>query len=403
MSTETISKESRKALRNKKVAASANRGGIPMSKGWIPFYGCVFGIGAFSYAITAENEMGKSMRNSDAWKWVVAQYQEVSRPFSEPNAKKLLPDWPYFPNTPPGTPCPPTLVLDLEGTLCTSTWDHKFGWRHVKRPGVEKFLREMARYYEIVIFTSNIAGTAEPIIMALDKDNVVIHRLYREATKFQGGVHIKDLSALNRDLKKVIIVDDDPKAFQLQPSNAIHVPTFKNAMDKSDTTLEDLTPFLAALVNEGVNDFPELISKFPSNESNTISQIYNQKLTSIKENKDQLLNRGLGGLLRTVANKTSNNILPEDSFVIENEIGSGFGPNQHKISRIVPKSESKTLLNNSKQNTGPLVGERKGGLWKTIDSLKSEAEEVNRKKMEAFQEVMMKKERERQENASDMD
>jgi TFIIF-interacting CTD phosphatase-like protein len=34
---------------------------------------------------------------------------------------------------------------------------------------------------------------------------VVIHRLYREATKFHNGAHIKDLSALNRDLKTVII------------------------------------------------------------------------------------------------------------------------------------------------------------------------------------------------------
>lgn len=97
----------------------------------------------------------------------------------------------------------------------------------MKRPGVEKFLRDMSRVYEVVIFTSNIAGTSEPIIFALDKEGAVSHRLYREATKFMDGAHVKDLSALNRDLRKVIIIDDDPKAFQLQPSNAIRVPTFK--------------------------------------------------------------------------------------------------------------------------------------------------------------------------------
>lgn len=103
----------------------------------------------------------------------------------------------------------------------------KYGWRHVKRPGVDKFLTDMAKVYEVVIFTSNIAGTAEPIIMSLDKEGAVLHKLYREATKFVDGVYVKDLSALNRDLRKVIIVDDDPKAFQLQKSNAIRVPTFK--------------------------------------------------------------------------------------------------------------------------------------------------------------------------------
>ena len=86
---------------------------------------------------------------------------------------KLLPDWPYFPNVPPGTPCPPTLVLDLEGTLCTSVWDHKHGWRHVKRPGVEKFLKEVSRYFEVVIFSPNIAGIADPIIAGLDKVSIV--------------------------------------------------------------------------------------------------------------------------------------------------------------------------------------------------------------------------------------
>ena len=53
-----------------------------------------------------------------------------------------------------------------------------------------------------------------------------MHRLFREATKFHNGSHVKDLSALNRDLKKVIIVDDDPKAFQLQPSNAIQIKPY---------------------------------------------------------------------------------------------------------------------------------------------------------------------------------
>jgi import inner membrane translocase subunit TIM50 len=197
----------------------------------------------------------------------------MSRTFSEPIREKLLPDWPYFPNVPVGTPCPPTLVLDLEGTLCTSTWDRKFGWRHVKRPGVEQFLKEMSRYYEVVVFTSNIGGVADPIITALDKDGVVLHRLYREATKFHNGVHVKDMSVLNRDLRKVIMVDDDPKAFQLQPNNAIRIAPFTDAKDKNDTALEDLTPFLKALCNEGVADFPALLKSFRTNEAKDVARV----------------------------------------------------------------------------------------------------------------------------------
>ena len=78
------------------------------------------------------------------------------------------------------------------------------GWRHVRRPGVDKFLKDMAQYYEIVVCTSNIAGIADPIISGLDKEGAVLHRLFREATKFVNGAHVKDLSALNRNMRKVI-------------------------------------------------------------------------------------------------------------------------------------------------------------------------------------------------------
>jgi TFIIF-interacting CTD phosphatase-like protein len=34
---------------------------------------------------------------------------------------------------------------------------------------VEKFLKEVSRYFEVVIFSPNIAGTVDPIISGLDK------------------------------------------------------------------------------------------------------------------------------------------------------------------------------------------------------------------------------------------
>ena len=136
------------------------------------FYGVAGGLGVTSWLFSPyakETAVGRAAQESFAWRWVLAQLDEISRPFSEPVRDKLLPDWPFFPNIPPDTPCPPTLVLDLEGTLVKSTWDKKYGWRHAKRPGVDKFLLEMSRYYEIVFFSPNIAGNAEPIMNLLDK------------------------------------------------------------------------------------------------------------------------------------------------------------------------------------------------------------------------------------------
>lgn len=50
------------------------------------------------------------------------------------------------------------------------------------------------------------------------------------------------MSALNRDLSKVIVVDWDRNATKLNESNALHLRRWNG--DPSDTTLFDLIPFL---------------------------------------------------------------------------------------------------------------------------------------------------------------
>ena len=127
------------------------------------------------------------------------------------------------PPIPPDTPCPHTLVLDMEDTLICSTWDRRYGWRHAKRPGADEFLKELSKYYEIVLFTSNIAGIGDPIMTLLDPQCQAMHRLHRDATRFMNGHHVKDLSRLNRNMSKIILIDDDPNASMLQPENAIQV------------------------------------------------------------------------------------------------------------------------------------------------------------------------------------
>jgi hypothetical protein len=47
---------------------------------------------------------------------------------------------------------------------------------------------------------------------------------------------------LNRDLSKVIYIDWEPAAFQLNPENVLHVPKWEGAMD--DTYLVDLAELL---------------------------------------------------------------------------------------------------------------------------------------------------------------
>lgn len=91
------------------------------------------------------------------------------------------------------------------------------------RPGVRKFLRDMAECYEIVIFTAAMQDYADWVLDALDSEKLITHRLYRQHTRRTGHVFVKDLSLLGRDLGKCVIVDNVASNFQEQPENGIEI------------------------------------------------------------------------------------------------------------------------------------------------------------------------------------
>lgn len=64
---------------------------------------------------------------------------------------------------------------------------------------------------------------AEPILQRLDPVGYIPYRLYRGDTQYINGKHVRDLSKLNRDLSKVVLVTADPDAASLQKENAVMV------------------------------------------------------------------------------------------------------------------------------------------------------------------------------------
>ena len=148
-------------------------------------------------------------------------YRTYFEGFIKPNRNRLLPDWP-MPNVPPDLPCPHTLVLDLEDTLVRSEWSRKYGWRHAKRPGVDEFLATLSQYYEIVLMSPGNIGVVEPVILSLDTQNCIMHRLFREAHDYVDGVHMKNLEYMNRPRGRIVVVDNDPGCV-VQKENVISV------------------------------------------------------------------------------------------------------------------------------------------------------------------------------------
>lgn len=163
--------------------------------------------------------------------------------------KFLLP-----PSTDPGKKC---LVLDLDETLVHSSFQkiddsdfeieillenqkHKVYVR--KRPGVDHFLTEVGKKFEVVVFTASLSKYADPLLDVLDKGKVVKHRLFREDCVQHDKNYVKDLTTLGRTLEHTIIVDNSPYSYQFQKDNAIPILTWID--EPSDRQLGHLLPFL---------------------------------------------------------------------------------------------------------------------------------------------------------------
>jgi len=172
-----------------------------------------------------------------------ARFGSMFDSFSKPAWDELLP-----PPAPPASPYyrPYTLLLSIDDLLVTSIWEREAGWRTAKRPGVDYFLTYLSQFYEIVIFTTQHSYTALPILEKLDPyDYSILYKLFRESTRSVNGTPKKDLTFLNRDLSKVVMLDTDPDHVSLQAENAIVIPKWKgNPRDKG---LVAMIPFLESI------------------------------------------------------------------------------------------------------------------------------------------------------------
>ena len=125
------------------------------------------------------------------------------------------------------------------------------------RPYAKEFIMEMSKLYELVIFTASLSKYADPVISFIDILQVVNFRLYRQHCTFHKGIYVKDLSQLNRDLEKVIIIDNSPASYCFHPENAVPITSWFN--DRNDTELKTLMTLLKDMAN--VNDVRTILKK----------------------------------------------------------------------------------------------------------------------------------------------
>ena len=146
-----------------------------------------------------------------------------------------------------------SLVIDLDETLIHFKPQNngEDGGILRVRPGINKFLDEVGKYYELIVFTTATQDYADELIDAIEEDKIYFeHRFYREHATIIDNDFVKDLSRIGRPLDKIIIIDNMPQNFKLQKENGIIIKAFWGE-DNSDTALIELIPILINIAKEG--------------------------------------------------------------------------------------------------------------------------------------------------------
>ena len=202
----------------------------------------------------------------------------IKREYVEPSSKKLLPD----PLKEPYYQPPYTLVIELMDVFLRPVYDSVTGWRFKKRPGIDYFLSQVGPpLYEVVIFTRETGMTAFPLIESMDQKGYIMYRLFRDAARYKSGFSVgnplegkmpkldpyyqKDLTYLNRDLSKVIMIDCDKRAFEKQPENGLNLEKWDGS--SSDTTLYDLAGLLRAIATSNVEDVRPVLQHYAASDN----------------------------------------------------------------------------------------------------------------------------------------
>ena len=266
-----------------------------------------------------------------------------------------------------------TLVLDLDETLIHSYFDHppprppdisfdifiekkKIHVCSILRPGVNEFLEKLEKYFEIVIFTASLSQYANPVLDFLDKKGICKFRLYREHcccyTNGFTNSFIKDLKKLDRNMKHLIIIDNNPKSFMFNKENGVPIKTWIE--DMNDNELLKLIPYLLFLADEKIMDVRPFLKEINSGISlnfekfDKIIEEYNIKKE--KELEKELININLQELNQNIyesVNSKNNNEYKNNNNINAKK-NKKNKDNKDKIKK--ENKENETVLNNNSNN-----------------------------------------------------
>lgn len=199
------------------------------------------------------------------------------------------------------------------------------------RPYIFESLKNIQKYYNMIIFTASDQQYADSVINLIDPNREFFKfRLYRHncfEVKIETQtkpIYVKDLRIIkNVPLEKMLLIDNSVLCFAYQLDNGIPIlPYYNNKDDKEMeklenylikiANLEDLKEFNGATFNlkallEETTVLTENISSINTNNNNT-NNTNNNKQLSINNNQTDIIKRGTERRMSNIGNKIQENM-----------------------------------------------------------------------------------------------
>eukprot|EP00457_Paulinella_chromatophora_P010989 gb/GEZN01011108.1/.p1 GENE.gb/GEZN01011108.1/~~gb/GEZN01011108.1/.p1 ORF type:complete len:351 (-),score=23.81 gb/GEZN01011108.1/:48-1100(-) len=203
------------------------------------------------FAATSDDEEKSGSMSDQFWNFVESKLTTNQTPLMPPQVADPYGNYPR------------TLVLGFDHTLVHVLWDRHHGYRMRKRPGVDAFIKgAFMAGFEIVIWNSDY-GTEDVELQHMELDqNFIQYHFFRDHTNFKRGLFVKDLTRLNRDLRRVVVVDMD-KSSIYPKDNALDVRPFED--DPNDVELLKILKILQDISRYNVHDVRTVIKKYNEN------------------------------------------------------------------------------------------------------------------------------------------
>jgi len=348
----------------------------------------IFLGGAATLAFLFTGWPGKDDDPYNVDEWVNRSKNQFKKLTEEPQVSKILPD------ELPAPHCQPfTLFINLNDILVKKTWDPEKGWHVVKRPGVDFFIQYLSQFYEIVIYSDTDIETSEPVINNLDPNGVILNRLYRKDINSMTKKHQKNLNCLNRDLKKIIVLDTNKSSYKKYENNVILVNAWNGK--KNDKELLNLIPFFECMAITLPNDIRPVIKSYSGKK---LSDAFLEHQNILREKFNEQNNE----ILRKREEKKLNNNLNNTDNGFVNAFFGGRSRMVQEVSSEDKEVEYETPLTNPVDDMDQRRKNMRKAFFRQRSEWASMADEQRRLTMESIETQFNSKGEEKEDSIKDI-